>query len=158
MKNKTPIRPLHPGDLLKAKAIIDACGLFPSDMLDAMVAGYFSGADPREYWLAYDEGQPMAIAYCAPERMTQGTWNLLLIAVQPEQQGKGIGAAIMHHIERLLAAAGERLLLVETSGLPDYERTRQFYRKLGYVEEARIREFYQAGEDKIIFRKALVSD
>ncbi|MEM9508310.1 MAG: GNAT family N-acetyltransferase, partial [Cyanobacteria bacterium P01_E01_bin.35] len=30
-----------------------------------------------------------------------------------------------------------------------------FYRKCGYEQEAQIREFYQAGEDKIIFRKSL---
>jgi hypothetical protein len=54
-----------------------------------------------------------------------------------------------------LAASGERVLLVETSGLPEFGRTRAFYLHLGYAEEARIREFYQAGEDKIVFRKAL---
>ena len=42
-----------------------------------------------------------------------------------------------------------------TSGLPSFERTRGFYRLCGYDEEARIRDFYQAGEDKIVFRKAL---
>ena len=61
----------------------------------------------------------------------------------------------MQHVESALAAGGERVLLVETSGLPAFERTRAFYRKLGYTEEACIREFYRAGEDKIIFRKAL---
>ena len=33
--------------------------------------------------------------------------------------------------------------------------SRQFYCKNGYDEEARIREFYQAGEDKVVFRKVL---
>ena len=61
----------------------------------------------------------------------------------------------MRHVEQALAARGGRVLLVETSGLPGFERTRAFYRKLGYDEEARIREFYQAGEDKVVFRKAL---
>jgi hypothetical protein len=36
-----------------------------------------------------------------------------------------------------------------------FEYVRSFYRKSGYGEEARIREFYKAGDDKIIFRKAL---
>jgi hypothetical protein len=39
--------------------------------------------------------------------------------------------------------------------LPHFERTRQFYRTLGYDVEATIREFYNAGEDKVVFRKAL---
>jgi ribosomal protein S18 acetylase RimI-like enzyme len=54
-----------------------------------------------------------------------------------------------------LTARGERLLLVETSGLASFERTRAFYRKCGYNEEARIRDFYKAGDDKIVYRKGL---
>ena len=49
------------------------------------------------------------------------------------------------------------MLLLETSGLPEFARTRAFYRTNGYDEEARIREFYAAGEDKVVFRKALVA-
>jgi ribosomal protein S18 acetylase RimI-like enzyme len=89
--------------------------------------------------------------------MTEGTWNLLLIAVHPERQGEGIGAALMTHAETILAAQGERVVLVETSGLPEFERTRGFYDRLGYEREARIRDYYRAGEDKIVFRKALRS-
>jgi ribosomal protein S18 acetylase RimI-like enzyme len=63
--------------------------------------------------------------------------------------------ALLRHVEQALAARGERLLLVETSGSPGFERTRAFYRKRGYEEEARIRDFYRAGEDKVVFRKAL---
>ncbi|MEO1249198.1 MAG: GNAT family N-acetyltransferase, partial [Pseudomonadota bacterium] len=31
----------------------------------------------------------------------------------------------------------------------------EFYRRCGYVEEARIRDFWSAGDDKIVFWKAL---
>jgi ribosomal protein S18 acetylase RimI-like enzyme len=54
-----------------------------------------------------------------------------------------------------LTVRGARVLLVETSGLPSFERTRAFYRKCGYDEEARIRDFYKAGDDKIVYRKML---
>lgn len=150
------IRPATPDDLTALKAIIDANGLFPSGMLDEMMAGYLNGDAGDDTWLADDDNGPVAIAYYAPERMTAGTWNLYLIAVHPECQGQGRGAALLRHVERTLAMRGERLLLVETSGLPDFDRTRAFYRKCGYEEEGRIRDFYQAGEDKVIFRKALV--
>ena len=147
------IRPLTAADLPALKAVIDATGLFPSDMLDDMTAAHLRGDDNGETWLTMDDGAPMALAYCAPERMTAGTWNLLLIAVHPDRQEQGHGAALLRHVETELSARGERLLLVETSGLPEFERTREFYRKNGYEEEARIREFYAAGEDKIVFRK-----
>ena len=34
------------------------------------------------------------------------------------------------------------------------ELTREFDRKNGYYEEVRIREFYRAGDDKLVFRKS----
>jgi hypothetical protein len=57
----------------------------------------------------------------------------------------------------MLVARGARLLIIETSGLASFERTRAFYRALGYDEEARIREFFKAGDDKVVFRKALAA-
>ncbi len=149
------IRPATRDDTAALKAVIDANDLFPSGMLDDMMAGYFNGDAASGFWLTLDDGGPVAVAYYAPERMTQGTWNLYLIAVHPDRQGQGRGAALLRHVEPVLAARGERVLLVETSGLPSFERTRTFYHKCGYEQEARIREFYQAGEDKVIFRKAL---
>jgi hypothetical protein len=52
--------------------------------------------------------------------MTEGTWNRYLIAVHPDVQGTGVGTAMLHHIEQLLATRGERVLLVETSGLDSF--------------------------------------
>jgi ribosomal protein S18 acetylase RimI-like enzyme len=102
---------------------------------------------------------PVAVAYAALERMTSGTWNLYLIAVHPAYQRWGIGAALIHDVEGVLAARGARVLLVETSGPPAFARSRAFYRANGYEEEARIRDFYAAGEDKVVFRnrKALAA-
>ncbi len=151
------VRPTLADDLPALKAMIDANDLFPSEMLDGMMAGYFLGDAPDDLWFTFssDDDWPSGVAYCAPERLTEGTWNMYLIAIHPERQGRGMGAALVRHIEELLARRGARILLVETSGLPPFEAARRFYRKCGYGEEARIRDFYQAGEDKIIFRKAL---
>lgn len=151
------IRPVAPDDVPALEAVIAATGLFPPEMLDGMIAGYLRGDAGEEFWLTVDDGGAVAVAHGAPERMTQGTWNLLLIAVHPERQGEGLGAKLLRHVERALATRGERLLLVETSGLPSFERTRAFYRKCGYDEEARIRGFYRAGDDKVVFRKALAT-
>ncbi len=145
------------GDLPALRAVVDATALFPSELLDGMAADYLAGAGD-DAWLTVDDGTgPAAVAYYGPEPMTEGTWNLRLIAVHPFRQGQGLGAALMTHVERALAARGARVLLVETSGAPGFARTRGFYRARGYDEEARIREFYQAGEDKVVFRKALAA-
>lgn len=157
--NDPKIRPCVPADLPALRAVVDAAELFPSDALNDMVS--FETLpdaidEPLEFWLVHDEGDgAVAMAYCAPERMTVGTWNLLLIAVHPDHQGQGIGAALMRHVEALLTARGERVLLVETSGTAGFERTRGFYTHLGYEREVLIREYYDAHDDKIVFRKAL---
>ena len=46
-------------------------------------------------------------------------------------------------------------LIIETSSLDEYAPARGLYRKLGYEEEARLRDFYDAGDDKIVFCKRL---
>jgi ribosomal protein S18 acetylase RimI-like enzyme len=148
------IREITSSDLPFLKTVIDATELFPSEMLDGMMSGYFDGSTP-DLWLTIDEGEPVAIAYCAPERMTQGTWNLLLLAVTPARQGAGHGTALLRHVESFLATQSERLLLVETSGLPEFNRTRAFYEKNGYTEVAKICDYYENGDDKIIFRKQI---
>lgn len=149
------IRPIDKVDLPALKALIEATQLFPADMLDKMTADYFTMKESREIWLTAGDTQPIAIAYCAPEKMTEGTWNLYLIAVHPAHQKQGHGTAIVQHLETLLREKGERILLVETSGLEEFSHARAFYQKCGYEQEAQIRDFYQAGENKIVFRKAL---
>lgn len=151
------IRKVLYDDLPALKAVIDTSGLFPSEFLDDMIASYFDEDNTTEFWFTYVEKEPVAVVYFAPERLTSGTYNLYLIAVHADYQGKAIGKSLMAFIEQFLKERGERILLVETSGLPSFERTRAFYFNNGYIQEARIREFYAAGEDKIVFWKALSS-
>lgn len=152
----SPIRKVKPADIDALKAVIASSDLFPPELLDVMIVDYFDDSSPEDIWLTKDDkGTPIAVAYCAPEKMTEGTYNLYLIAVHENQQGKGIGAEIINHIEEMLRNNGHRVLIVETSGLPEFELTRKFYDKCGYEREAVIRDFYQEGEDKIVFWKKL---
>jgi GNAT superfamily N-acetyltransferase len=152
---RSAIRPTAPDDLISLGAVIDRTGLFPSELLPGMAQGAFNGTAPEDIWLTLHLERPVGVAYCAPERLTNGTWNLLLIAVDPAHQGLGLGARLLAHVERLLIDRGGRMLLVETSGLPEFERTRAFYVKNCYAVEARLRDYYDAGEDKVVFMKTL---
>ncbi|MEA5504981.1 GNAT family N-acetyltransferase [Halotia wernerae UHCC 0503] len=155
------IRLAAPDDTNALLALAEATGLFESNQIEElaqMLNQHFSNeTDNQGVWFTDYDNQPVGVAYVAPERMTEGTWNLYLIAIHPVRQRQGRGAALLRHVEQMLAHRGERVLLVETSGLEDFEYVRAFYRKSGYEEEARIREFYKAGDDKIIFRKTLGS-
>lgn len=100
-------------------------------------------------------GEVVAAAYYAPEVLADGTWNLYFIAVRGRAKGQGLGSELLGYVERELRAAGARVLIIETSGRDGFELTRRFYAKHGYTEEARIREFYAAGEDKVVFWRKL---
>lgn len=151
------IRKIKQEDLPVLKEILDSSELFPSELLDDMIADYLNNANSEDIWFTTEkEGKVVSIGYCAPERMTEGTCNLYAIAVHKDLQGQGIGGEMMQFIEDLLRKSGQRVLLVETSGLPEYELTRKFYDQCNYKREAVIRDFYQAGEDKVIFWKKLI--
>ena len=144
-------------DIDHIRPIVDEA-LFPGEMLDGLIEPFFRDSDSQDLWFVYEDEPnraPLGVAYCTHERMTNGTWNLLAIAVAKNQRSKGIGQRIMSFLESELRARGARVLIVDTSGLPEYERTRQFYRGLGYIEEARIRDFWDAGDDKVTYYKAL---
>lgn len=154
------IRPITSDDREDIISLIKAVGLFESDEV-IEIAGMLSehlsdSSNNRDLWFTENgEGKLVSVAYVAPERMTEGTWNLYLIAVHPNYQKQGHGVALLHHIEQTLAIQGARVLLVETMSLDEFSYVRAFYNKNGFVEEARIREFYAAGADKVIFWKAL---
>ncbi len=153
------IRPTIPDDTTALIALADASGLFQPNQLEElgeMLSEYFScSSDSNRFWITDDDNGAVGVACCEMERMTDETWNLQLIAIRPDRQGQGRGVTLLRYVEQILMARSGRVLLVETSGTPDFERTRAFYRKCGYEEEARIRDFYQAGADKIVYRKAL---
>lgn len=157
MTNPIRVRAAERADMPAIRQIVDVT-LFPGEMLDAMMAPYLESPETRHLWLVAEQGSAVCgVVYCEPERMTVGTWNMLAIAVAPDRQGLSIGSKLTHHLEGLLRERGERVLIVETSGLPDYERTRAFYRKHQYVEAACLKDFYADGEDKVIFWKSLTS-
>lgn len=87
--------------------------------------------------------------------LTDGVYDLYWIAVDPRQQGGGVGRRLMAAAEKAVQAAGGRMVLVETAGKPSYAATRAFYERIGYREVARIPDFYRKGDDKVIYGKAL---
>jgi ribosomal protein S18 acetylase RimI-like enzyme len=90
-----------------------------------------------------------------PTPMTQGTFDLYWIASAPDVRGQGVGKALVEAMEAQLKERRARIVRVETSALESYGSTRGFYAAMRYVEEARIRDFYRAGEDLVILAKRL---
>jgi len=154
MENK--IRAVQKEDIVHIKEVLDSIELFPSELLDEMIADYFNNPNTKDIWFTYVEDfKPLSVGFCAPEKFTDGTYNLYAIGIKKEWQGKGIGQKMMTYIEEKLQEKGNRILIVETSGNAEMELTRAFYTKCKYTHEATIRDFWNAGEDKVIFWKQL---
>jgi ribosomal protein S18 acetylase RimI-like enzyme len=97
----------------------------------------------------------LGYACFGPHSLTQGTYDLYWIVVDPAAQGRGIGHALLARVEAEVQARGGRLLLVETSGTPAYAPARRFYETSGYLCEAVVHDFYAPGDDLLIFSKDL---
>ena len=161
----TRIRKATEEDVPPIQRIAVAAGMFAEEevgFIGEMLTAHCHGDTPEAHWLAVEgpAGELVGAAYYAPEPFADRMWNLYFIAVAPEHHGTGIGTALMRHIEVALTDLGEavaRTLVVETSSTSQYDRTRAFYSKLGYDQEARIRQFYGPEDDKIVFWKSLVA-
>lgn len=148
------IRAIQSQDLESLKAVLDTIELFPSEYLDEMISDYLNNPASEDIWFTVtDNDLPVAIAYCAPEKFTEGTYNLYAIGVRKDYQSKGFGGQMMTYLENLLREKGHRILIVETSG--NLERTKAFYHQCNYTEEAIIRDFWGKGDDKVVFWKRL---
>ena len=125
-------------------------------MIADMISDYFNNPETEEIWFtATEQDEPVSIGYCAPEKLTVGTFNLYAIGVRSDIQAKGIGSKMMSFIENHLKINNQRILIVDTSGTEDFKLTRRFYEKLRYNKEAVIRDFWKDGDDKVIFGKKL---
>lgn len=150
------IRPSRSDDISALKAVLDETQLFPSEMLPDMMNGFLSDQASEDIWLTCEiNNQVVGFCYAVPEALTEGTWNLLAIAIKPSEQREGIGSALVAELEKLLRQRGHRILIVDTSGMDEFANARRFYARNSFTEEARIRDFWAAGDDKIVFWKAL---
>jgi len=116
--------------------------------------------DPESYRiLVAEDGTGIAGYVCyGLTPLTESTWDIYWLAVSRERQGRGIGSALMTAAEGEIKQARGRLVIIETSAKPEYEKTRRFYRSHKYDFVCQIADFYAPGDDKIILQKRFNTD
>ena len=99
-----------------------------------------------------DDGAGLAsVLLYRPEEAADRAFDLTMIAIRPDLQRGGRGAALMRHAERDLRGRGQRLLVVRTSGSSQYAGTRAFYRRLGYTEQTRVADYWTDGDGLVLY-------
>lgn len=129
-----------PSEVIVAKEVIDDC------LKDDDSSGYF-------ILVAEDNKEVIGYISYGPTPLTNGTWDIYWEAIALGRRGQGIGSSLMKAAEREIRKCGGRLALIETSSTPAYEKTRQFHHRCGYEDIARVPDFYEYGDDKMILQK-----
>lgn len=147
-------------DSVAIRAIVASTGVFRSDEVDIAVEliderlqkGIASG-----YFFVFAEIAGIVVGYTCfgPIPCTIASFDLYWIAVAKEHHGKKIGSRLMQETEKHIITMSGKNTYIETSSRSDYLSTRTFYLRQGYVHEATINNFYDDGDDKLIYSKSL---
>jgi len=136
------IKEFTPSEMAVAEEVID-------DYLeDPLCSGY-------NISLAIVDRQIVGYICFGPAPMTNGTWDIYWMAVDPKWQSRGIGHTLMTHAEHLIRHSKGRLIIIETSSKPEYEKTRRFHVSHGYEISCKIEGFYAPDDDKLVLMKRL---
>ncbi|NLF00547.1 MAG: GNAT family N-acetyltransferase [Anaerolineales bacterium] len=137
----------------------DAGNFRPDEVacVEELWASYLAkGEASGYYFVVCREGERVVGFACfGPHPLTEGTYDLYWICTARDMRGRGIGGALLAHVESEVKARGGRLLVVETSSLPSYASARRFYETYGYRFESVIHDFYMPGDDMVLYAKPL---
>jgi GNAT superfamily N-acetyltransferase len=154
------IRAINVEDRARLAEIVQQAGNFSEEevstaieLIDESIAARNVG-DYRSFVLV-DDGDVKGFVCLGPAALTQGVYDLYWIVVDAASHGRRYGQTLLKFAEDEVQRQHGRMLVIETSSLPAYERTMRFYRRAGYPEVARIPNFYKPGDDKVIFVKEL---
>ncbi len=102
---------------------------------------------------ANEDDFPVGYACFGPTPLTEGTFDLYWIAVDPGCTGQGIGSRLLAAVEREIQRVNGRMLVIETSSRQSYQLTRQFYLRNQYRLAETIPDFFHEGEDRVTYVK-----
>jgi GNAT superfamily N-acetyltransferase len=155
------IRRIAPEDREEIRSLLEGTKAFKAHEVDvAMELVDIALADPeqdgyRPFVLAVEDGTIAAYACFGKNEMTTATYDLYWVATRTDRMGQGHGRRIVAFVEEEIRKEGGRLLVIETSSKESYGDTRAFYEKIGCTLAAQLTDYYDEGDDKLIYLKPL---
>jgi len=150
---------LYPGDPKIIREISHSTGFFYPDEVDVTeelaLERLNKGEDSGYYFIFADtpDGKTLGYSCYGPIPCTKRSFDIYWIAVHIDYKGKGIGKLLIAETEKKVIAMGGKTIYLDTASRPLYEPTRQFYQRCSYVAEAKLKDYYDFGDDKIVFVK-----
>ena len=146
----------RPDDVTRLRELVASTGVFRDHEIEIAVELLEERLElgpPSEYEFVFaeEDGQLLGYTCFGPITITQGSYDLYWIAVRKDCQGRGLGKQLLTETLRLIRSLGGRKLYIETSGKPEYAPTRAFYDRSGCKLEATLADFYQVGDDKLMY-------
>jgi ribosomal protein S18 acetylase RimI-like enzyme len=145
-------------DVSAVKGIVTSCNMFyPMEIEIALelIDERLQRGEESGYHFVFVENRENVLGYSCygPIPMTDDRYDLYWIAVHQSLHGHGIGKALMAYTESIIWNRNGKRIYVETSSRSPYDNTRAFYMRMGYAVDAVLKDYYQDGDDKIIFSK-----
>lgn len=114
------------------------------------------GPESDYYFLFADiDGRTVGYTCFGPIACTKHSFDLYWIGVHNDTRGSGLGKILMKESERIIKDLGGKGVYIETSSKEKYMPTQKFYDSIGCELIARIKDFYDEGDDKLIYKRSL---
>lgn len=104
---------------------------------------------------AQDQGKTVGYVCYGKVACTQASYEIYWLCVDPDEQHKGYGVALVGQVVARIMPQGAQKLYVQTAGRPQYRPTQQFYEACAFVLEARLKDYYMPGDDGLIYSRSL---
>ena len=158
MTDTVSIRPMAKDDFDPLLEIVRKTGMFTQAEVEVafeLMDIWLNRPEQKDYIIhvAEENGELAGYVCYGPTPATEFTFDLYWIVVDPARQRRGIGKKLLSFAEKECCGHGGRLIIIETSSTGKYARTQDFYRRNGYEVEARIKDFYAMGDDRLIFTR-----
>ncbi|MGA1840910.1 MAG: GNAT family N-acetyltransferase [bacterium] len=146
----------------KILEIIESTSVFSSEEVNIAIEladERLKKGDQSDYHFLFGERYGKMVGYSCFGKIagTISSFDLYWLAVHRDLHNLGIGKALLTKSESIISEMKGDRIYIETSSRKSYEAARLFYSHCGYKKEAILKDFYSAGDNKVIYVKEIRS-
>jgi ribosomal protein S18 acetylase RimI-like enzyme len=147
-------------DIQRVLEIVESTGFFYDHEVEIaveLISERLAHGESTGYYFIFAEVDGVIAAYSCfgPIPMSKTSFDLYWIVTHNDFRGKGIGKKLLEETCNLCRSMGGKILIAETSGQDHYLPTRAFYDSNKFLLEARLKDFYDSGDDKLFYTKRI---